>query len=70
MKRIEQTIYLKYIFFLTGVKFLHRQGRHISQTCKQFRQGKQKIKVSGTSRNNFIEINQIYQKRIHTYNVE
>ena len=29
-----------------------------------------KIKVSGTSRNNFIEINQIYQKRIHTYNVE
>ena len=29
-----------------------------------------KIKVSGTSRNNFIEINQIYQKRIPTYNVE
>ena len=29
-----------------------------------------KIKVSGTSRNNFIEINPIFQKRIHTYTVE
>ena len=69
MKRIEQTIYLKYIFFLTGLKFLHRQA-YFPNVHNSFGRENKKIKVSGTSRNNFIEINQIYQKRIHTYNVE